>query len=362
MEDEVIITKDPVCVTGASGFIATHIIQQLLAKGYKVRGTVRSVKDLSKYEYLTRLDPSGDQLQLVEADLVAEGSYDNAVAGCEYVLHTASPFVLNVKDPQQDLVDPAVNGTKNVLNACLKSGTVKKVVLTSSVAALTDSPSPDHVYTEADWNDTSSLSRNPYYYSKKLAEEAAWRFVNEEHKGCFKLVVLNPFLVIGPHLAKQVGESSQGLQRMMSGEMPGIMDLHWCYVDARDVAKAHILLMERADAKGRHICTNPGLTMTEVAQLLNENYPNYPIPTANLACSAGNVLVKLASYMEDKGTGQYLRTNVGRKFDVDTSKLTNMGFTYIPAKQSILDTVEDLLANGHIPEPKKKKKSSKKDK
>jgi len=195
----------------------------------------------------------------------------------------------------------------------------------------------------------------------------------------------------------------------MSGEMPGLLDLHWCFVDVRDVARAHILLMETEDAKGRHLCTNTAITMTEVAKLLKENYPDYPIPCTNLVGSAGtliiasstpppasvfletqlpykgNVIVKLASFFEEKGTGQYLRSHVGKAIQVDNSKLRNMGFTYIDAKQSVLgkkteseylvhpllisvsilsiDTIADLLANGHIPEPKKKKlKNSKKEK
>jgi len=319
---------------------------------------VRSTSDLSKYKYLTDLDPSGELLQLVEADLVKEGSYDEAVQGCDYVMHTASPFALSVKDPQTELVEPAVKGTLNVFNACLKSGTVKKVVLTSSVAAITDSPIADHVYTEKDWNDTSSLTRNPYYYSKRLAEEEAWKFV-KEHQGSFRLVVLNPFLVIGPHLSGGLGESASSLENLLNGKLPGIIDLHWCFVDVRDVAKAHILLMESAEAKGRHICSNHSMSMGEVVVLLREHYPNYPLPKTDLACSAGSGLVKLASFLEEKGMGQYLRSNVGKNPLLDNSKLKEMGFVYIDPKQSILDTCEDLIAHGHIREPKKKKQNKK---
>jgi len=352
-------TTAPVCVTGASGFIATHIIKQLLEKGYKVRGTVRSVSDLSKYKYLTDLDPSGDRLQLLAADLVVDGSFDEAIAGCEYVLHTASPFVLNVKDPRKDLVEPAVNGTLNVLHACAKAGSVKRVVLTSSVAALSDSPETGKVLSEADWNETSSLTRNPYYYSKKRAEEEAWNFVKEQQVN-FKLVVINPFLVIGPHLSGGLGESAEGtLANMMNGKMPGILKFYWSFVDVRDVAKAHILLMEREDAEGRHICTNPTISMLEVNELLQEHYPNYPLPKADLTCGAGVGLTKLGSFFEDKGTGQYIRTNVGKNPNIDTSKLKNMGMTYIDPKQSILDTVEDMIKNGHVNPPRQKKKKAK---
>lgn len=114
------ITDKPVCVTGASGFIAAHIVQQLLAKGYSVRGTVR--KSPKNYPFLTGLPGAAERLELFEADLLSEGSYDLAVAGCNYVMHTASPYVINVKNPQRDLVDPAVDGTESVLESCLKAG------------------------------------------------------------------------------------------------------------------------------------------------------------------------------------------------------------------------------------------------
>ena len=161
------ITAAPILVTGASGFIASRIVEQLLAKGYGVRGTVRSLKTDKERDLapLRALEGAADRLELVEADLLAEGSFDRAAAGCEYVMHTASPYVLDAKDPQRDLVDPAVSGTRNVLSACQRAATVKRVVLTSSMAAITDEPESDHVLTESDWNEKSSLERNPYYYS-----------------------------------------------------------------------------------------------------------------------------------------------------------------------------------------------------
>jgi len=171
------ITNKPICVTGASGFIASYIIRELLSGGYTVRGTVRGLKEGNKYEYLTSFPGAADRLSLVQAELLTEGSYDGATAGCEYVIHAASPYFLDTQDSQQDLVDPALKGTLNVLQACAKAGSVKKVVLTSSVAAVFDEPISGHVYTEKDWNETSSLKRNPYYYSKTLAERSAWDFV-----------------------------------------------------------------------------------------------------------------------------------------------------------------------------------------
>src|SRR5580765_4206043 len=138
-------TDKPVCVTGASGFIAAHIVRELLERGYRVRGTVRSLRQPGKYTFLTQLPGAADRLELVEADLLAPGSYDAAVAGCDVVMHTASPYLIDVKDPQRDLVDPAVKGTLNVLTSAKAAG-VGRVVLTSSMSAISDEPVEGKVF------------------------------------------------------------------------------------------------------------------------------------------------------------------------------------------------------------------------
>jgi len=146
-------TEKPVCVTGASGFIAAHVVKQLLEKGYKVKGTVRNLKNRSKYSYLDNLPGAGDRLELVEAELLKEGSFEEAVKGCAYVIHTASPYKIDVKNPQTDLVDPAVKGTLNVLRSCKNISSVKRVVLTSSFAAISDETEKNKVLSEGDWNE-----------------------------------------------------------------------------------------------------------------------------------------------------------------------------------------------------------------
>lgn len=344
-----IVTDKPVCVTGASGFIAAHLVEQLLERGYRVRGTVRGSAD--KYPFLTELPGAKERLELVSADLTAEGAFDQAVAGCEYVMHTASPYALDVKDPQKDLVDPAVKGTTSVLEACKKTGTVKRVVLTSSMAAITDEPESEHVYTEVDWNDKSSLERNPYYYSKALAERAGWQFV-AEHEPAFDLVVINPFLVIGPSHTKTVNPSNQVFADILGGTYPGIMSVSWGLVDVRDVARAHLLAMEQPDAKGRNICANATLSMREVVELMKSHGygEGYKLPKLDLACSLGDFAVKLGSYFQPKGVGSYLRTHIGKVPRFDHSKIVReLGLEFRPLEQSIIETLSDLERWGHIP-------------
>jgi len=303
-----IATGKPVCVTGAAGFIATHLIKQLLDAGYKVRGTVRKV-DKEKYKFLYDLDKDGGNLELVAANLIDEGSFDDAVAGCEYVMHVASPYIMNAKDPQKELVDPAVKGTLTVLESCTKSKTVKRVILTSSVAAVTDSPVNDHVYTEKDWNTQSSLTRLPYYYSKKLAEEAGWEYVkkhSDDKEGKFELVVINPFVVIGPEMVvpakeEELNTSNKIIADIFNGIFPGILSLAWGMVDVRDVARAHVLAMENPDAEGRYLCCACVWPMKDVVTHLAKKYNHdYSLPHTDLTCSAGNVLARIGSYFEKK--------------------------------------------------------------
>jgi dihydroflavonol-4-reductase len=308
------------------------------------------LKKEKELAFLRALPGAAARLELREADLLTPGAYDAAVAGCEYVMHTASPYVLDVKDPQKDLVDPAVQGTRNVLAACKKAGTVRRVVLTSSMAAITDEPESDHVLTEQDWNDKSTLDRNPYYFSKTLAEREGWRFVKEEGAR-FDLVVINPFMVIGPSLSPGINTSNQLFVDMLAGAYPGIMTLTWGFVDVRDVADAHLRAMETPSASGRYICAGETIAMRDVVALLAENGwgEGRKLPKVGLDCAIGDFTVRLSSYLQPKGVGSYLRTHVGRVPRYDTRKIQReLGLSFRPVRSAILDTVADLERWGHL--------------
>ncbi|MEI7708685.1 MAG: SDR family oxidoreductase [Chlorobium sp.] len=342
------ITSKPVCVTGASGFIAAHIVRELLLEGYSVRGTVR--KSPKNYPFLLSLPGAAERLELVEADLLGEGAYDKAVAGCEVVMHTASPYVINVKNPQTDLVDPAVNGTETVLDSCVKSGSVKRVIFTSSIAAITDEPDSRKVFTEKDWNTMSSLDRNPYHYSKTLAERAAWDFIMRK-RPIFDLVAINPFIVIGPSLGPSLNTSNQIIRDIMTGVYPGIMDINWGFVDVRDVAKAHLLAMQTDSASGRYLCSGEAMHMRElVAHLASSGFDRYSLPKVDLSGKVGTLLMKLLSFTQPRNTGTYIRTNIGQTMRYDNSKIKReLGLSFIPVKESIIDAVKDMVKWGHLP-------------
>lgn len=340
------------CVTGATGFVASWLVADLLRRGDTVRGTVR---DRGKAGHLTALTGAANRLQLLEADLRAHGAFDAAVAGCDTVFHTASPYVVDVADPQHDLVDPAVQGTLNVLQACTRASGVRRVVLTSSMAAVTDEPDSAHVLTEADWNTKSTLDRNPYYLSKALAERAAWDFMARE-KPAFDLVALNPFVIMGPSHSPAVNTSNQILVDLTKGVYPAIISLTWGLVDVRDVATAHVRAADVATASGRYLCAQQPVTMRQVVEWLREAGfgAGTKLPTRGLDNPVGSLLVKLDSYRRPRGAGSYLRTHVGRVPRYDTSKIIReLGMTFRPARETVLDAARDLVQWGHVPSPER---------
>ncbi|MEI7824255.1 MAG: SDR family oxidoreductase [Chlorobiaceae bacterium] len=345
-------TNKPVCITGASGFIAAHIVRELLEQGYRVRGTVRKTPE--NYPFLLSLPGAEDRLELVQADLLTAGTYDRAVEGCDYVMHTASPYEINVKNPQTDLVDPAVNGTETVLESCLKSGSVKRVIFTSSIAAITDEPDSRKVFTEKDWNTMSSLDRNPYHFSKTSAELAAWDFIMKK-RPTFDLVAINPFMVIGPSLGPSLNTSNEIIRDIMSGVYPGIMDMNWGFVDVRDVAKAHILAMETGTASGRYLCSAETMHMRELVALLKSSgFGIYALPKIDLTGKAGTLLMKALSFTQPKNTGIYIRTTIGRTMRYDNSKIKReLRISFKPFKESLIDSVNDMIKWGHLPPQKK---------
>lgn len=207
--------------------------------------------------------------------------------GCDAAIHCASVYSMDTKDAQKRIVDPAVNGTLAFLSACAKSGSVRKVVLTSSAAAVADRGGNGKVYTEDDWNTESTVDWLPYYYSKAAAERAAWKWA--EDNPAISLVVINPFIVCGPSMVSAVNPSNGLLQGMATGAFPGVLDLTLTFVDVRDVAKAHVLALETDTAKGRYICAASGkpMHMRDIVPLLDSlGYPTKNVRPAPLPCPA----------------------------------------------------------------------------
>lgn len=341
----------PIVVTGASGYIASWIVKFLLEDGYKVRGTVRSVKAYAKIAHLTKLqEKHPNMLELFEADLLKEGSFDEAVKGCEIVIHTASPFFIDkIKDAQKQLIEPALQGTKNVLDSVNNSGTVERVVLTSSCAAIYGDNADVElieggVFTEEHWNTSSSQAHNPYSYSKTVAEKAAWEM--QKKSGKWTLTTINPGFVMGPSLSNRTdGTSVSYMIQLMSGKFKsGVPDLHFAVVDVRDVAQAHIKAATNYRASGRHICVADHKTFLEFGQILKEKFPKYKLPTK----TAPKWLMYIMGPMMGV-TWRFIRRNMGYELKFDNSYIKeDLGMTFRPFKETLTEHAQQLIDSGLV--------------
>lgn len=262
-----------VLVTGGSGFIAVHCILKLLQQGYIVRTTLRSlsreneVKEMLKNGGIT----SFVNLSFIEVDLISDKNWNEAVKGCEYVLHVASPTPAIKFEHEDEIINPAKNGVLRVLKAA-KDANVKRVVLTSAYGAIgvghKDRTTP---YTEKDWtNLTAGL--HPYQKSKTIAEQTAWEFIKAEGEN-LELTTVNPVAVMGTVLGEDISHSIQILKRMLDGEIEACPKVNSCYVDVRDVADLHLLAMTNPEAKGERFLATTGeqLSMLDVAKILKRN-------------------------------------------------------------------------------------------
>lgn len=283
--------KPLVCVTGCSGYLALHVVQRLLDKSYRVRGTVRSISDDAKVGPIKKMFP---KLELYEADLLGGGeAFEKAFQGCKYVMHCASPFQLSgVSDPQKELVDPALKGTETVLNAAVKVG-VERAVVTGSCAAIGPPQTwmgdlgkidKEMVFTEQDWNTTSSLKEGPYRYAKTVAEKKAFE-IAEQNKDKVSVATICPSFIIGPMLTNRVdGESAKLIKGVLDGSLSAAGPLKGCplgVVDVRDVAFAHVGAMEIAEAGGKRfiVSSEKAYNKIELCDFLGDKFKAYPVPT-----------------------------------------------------------------------------------
>ena len=347
-----------VLVTGATGYIATHAIQQLLSSGnYRVRGTVRSLKNEEKVKDLKELVPDAKYpLDLCEADLQNKESWPPAVQGCKYVLHIASPFPSGVPKNPDDVIRPAVEGTTNVLTACSESGSVKKVVLTSSIAAIScggigHPRRQEHVYTEEDWSPAEACP--PYERSKTLAEKAAWDFVKElpEEKK-FDLSVINPGFVQGPALTKASGTSVGMIISMLTGKFPGAPDISFGVVDVRDVAQAHIIAMEKPESNGkRHLLVSESnVNLQQVLQWMAAEFApqGYKVGTKKIP----KFMAWFGSFFSSEMKAIY--PVIGKKLTYKNDRLINeLKIQPRPAKDSFIEAGYSVIQLGMVPKKSK---------
>ena len=263
---------EKVLVTGASGFIAIHCINELLKAGYSVKGSLRNLRRENEVRESIE-DPTRNQkLEFCKLELLEDEGWDEAAFDCDYLLHIASPFTIEEPKKEALLINPALEGTLRALNAAKKSSKLKKVILTSSMAAIAYGHHKQLCSPE-DWTDTSK-EVGAYVKSKTIAEKAAWDFINTDSKNSFSLTTIHPGMVFGPLLNDDIdGASAELISKMINGKIPALPDAFFTVVDVRDVAKLHVesLKNNKSDNK-RIIATSPkGINIMEISKILRKN-------------------------------------------------------------------------------------------
>jgi nucleoside-diphosphate-sugar epimerase len=340
----------PVLVTGATGYMASWIVKILLEEGIDVHASVRDPEDAEKTAHLRTLTkPGAGRLDLFKADLLEPGSFDDAVAGCELVIHTASPFFLTgVNNAREELIRPAEEGTANVLSSASSAGSVKRVVLTSSVVAIYGDngdirSTPSGIFTENDWNSTSSADHQPYAYSKTIAEKTAWRMAREQ--SVWDLVVMNPGFILGPALSRR--RDSMSIATMVQlGDgtfKSGVPELWNGIVDVRDVAAAHVRAGFAPAAHGRYILVSGEATLLDISRLLRARFGNgYPFPRRQAPKTLFWLMAPFYGYSR-----KFVSRNVGILIRFDSSRSAReLGISFISVDRTVTDHFQQILDDG----------------
>jgi dihydroflavonol-4-reductase len=329
-----------VLLTGCSGFIAKHVAVRLLNAGFDVRGTLRRLDrgEEVRAAVAPHLTAGAGSLTFVQADLEADTGWTEAMAGVAAVLHTASPFpIAQPKDPQ-DLIRPAVEGTNRVLTAAAEAG-VKRVILTSSVAAVVDLSRGDRLYDEGDWCDPAKPSATAYEASKTLAERKAWEIAGARG---LALTTINPSLVLGPPLDEHYGSSLGLVERFLQGKDPMVPPMGLALVDVRDVAEMHLRALLRPETAGkRYIASAGSMTFAEVTRLLKAKWPSRRIPVRE----APKPLIRLLSLFDPS-----IRTILPRLGHTDrlsnARAVAEMGMAFTPPEVAVMASADWLVAQG----------------
>jgi nucleoside-diphosphate-sugar epimerase len=338
-----------ILVTGGSGFIGSHAIVQLLGAGHRVRATLRSLKRENDVRAMLKEGgaAAGDSLSFFAADLENDAGWPQAVAGCDFVLHVASPFPANVPEHDDELIVPAREGALRVLRASRDAG-VKRVVLTSSFAAIGYGHKPQSApFNETDWTEIAGNDVTAYVKSKTLAERAAWDFIAKEG-GALELSVVNPVAVFGPILGPDLSTSILLLQRLMTGAVPGCPQITFGVVDVRDVADLHVRAMTHPAAKGERFlaaATGDFMLICDIAKVLKERMgeAGKKVSTRQLP----NWLVRMAA-LRDPSIRQILPELGKLKYGTNEKARSLLGWTPRSREDAIVSSAQSLVRVGLV--------------
>lgn len=341
--------KETVVVTGASGYIAKHIVVQLLNAGYRVRASVRTpgrgqeVRDVAgKFAPDAMRDPG--RLEIAILDLLQDSGWSEALRGSKALVHTASPFPLVQPRNEDDVIGPAVEGTLRALRASRANG-IGRVVLTSSVIAILYAPKPAgrSVLDERDWTDLKSPRATAYAKSKTLAERAAWDFVAREAPD-IALTAINPALVLGAPLDRHAGTSLNVLQRLLRAKDPAQPNFGFPVVDVEDVARMHVRALERPQTAGkRYIGGDEFVWFPQMAQIVKDAMPERRIVTRR----APDFLIRMLSLFDKEA--RTILASLGIRDEVSAQRAReDLGIAFKPAAESVRATARFLVENAMV--------------
>ncbi|MDA0261283.1 MAG: NAD-dependent epimerase/dehydratase family protein, partial [Proteobacteria bacterium] len=332
-------------------YVASWIVKRLLDAGVTVHGTVRDPSNADKTKHLWKLaEGAAGELKLFAADLTQAGSFSEAMQGCGIVYHTASPFeIRGVKDPEAQLIRPAVEGVKTVLASAGETESVRRIVLTSSCVAIygdnrDSSTVPGGIFTEEHWNHSSTSAHQPYSYSKTLAEKAAWEVADTQNR--YQLVVINPAFVLGPSLGGADGVSNRFMLQAGDGTFKsGVPDVTYGVVDVRDVAEAHLLAAYSESTDGRFIVCHECRSILSLTNDLRQRFGDrYPFPKKTLS--------KFMVWLVGPFVGlerSFVAANVGFPLRLDnTRSRETLGLAYRPIADTLGDHFQQMLDDGFV--------------
>ena len=332
---------EKVLVTGSTGFIGLHCIHQLIEKGYSVNGTLRSKsREEEVRSSLKKANLSDANLSLYECDLMSDDGWEKAIDGCDYVLHIASPFINGLPDHEDELIKPALTGTQRILKLSATNPQIKKIIITSSFAAVGDTFNGQTVFNESDWSDPNNNKISAYNKSKTLAEKSAWDFM--ESNPSFKLTVINPVGVIGPMLSDDIGTSNLFVKKILDGSTPGNPGLHIGFVDVRDVARAHVdsIKNEKSNNK-RIILSKDEIWVSELSEILRNL--GYKAPKRNIP----KWLISVLSLFDKQLGG--LIPMIGKVRNIESSIFSEVfDWELISIEESAKVTAEQLKSMNQI--------------
>ncbi len=336
-----------VLLTGVTGFIARHIAVRLLDLGFVVRGTLRDparaqeVRDAIR-PALTDPEAPEERLSFVTLDLSRDEGWEDALAGVDVLMHTASPFPFTQPKDEAEVIRPAVDGTRRAFEAAQRAG-VRRVVMTSSTVAVVNKTPPEgRPFDERDWSDLEHPGITPYAKSKTLAERAAWEFTEANPE--MALTVINPGFVLGKPLGDSWNTSLGVIERILQAKDPMLPNFGFTSVDVGDVAEAHVRALTRDDTVGkRFLAINEWIWFTEMAQVIKDNWPERKVPTRQ----APNLLLRGIALI-DPAVRQLL-PNLGKQEAVSNQRARDeLGITFRPVRPAVIDSAEAVIAAGRV--------------